>query len=92
MITKKLALTSKSTTSAAQDLRILTALLEGPKTTDELRSLGCYQSPTRIFKLRAEGHEIDTERFSGISADGYFHVRMARYTLVTGITRGSNAA
>jgi len=61
--------------------RILQALLSGPKTTDQIRALGVYQSSARIHGLRAMGHSIKTELFDGYAADGYSHARMARYTL-----------
>jgi isopenicillin N synthase-like dioxygenase len=72
---------TRSTATAAQEQRIVDALRSGPKTTDELRQLGCYQSSARIWGLRARGYEIETDLFSGYAADGYSHVRMARYTL-----------
>jgi hypothetical protein len=72
---------SRSTATAAQEQRIVEALRSGPKTTDELRKLGCYQSSARIWGLRARGYEIDTDLFNGYAADGYSHARMARYTL-----------
>jgi hypothetical protein len=72
----------KSTATAAQEQRIVEALRSGPKSTDELRRLGCYQTSARIWGLRARGYEIDTELFNGYAADGYSHARMARYTLI----------
>jgi hypothetical protein len=73
---------NKSTATAAQNERIMLALKAGPKTTDDLRSMGCYQSAARIHYLRRAGYKIDTQLFNGISADGYAHKRMARYTLL----------
>lgn len=77
------ALTSKSTETQAQEQRMLAALRAGPKTTDDFRQLGIYQVSARIFGLRKQGAEIRTDLFNGISADGYSHARMARYTLVS---------
>ena len=72
----------RSTGTAAQERRIVAALRRGPKTTDDLRALGCYQTSARVFSLRAKGYIIVTELFDGYAADGYAHRRMARYTLV----------
>ena len=72
----------KSTQTAAQQRRIIAALHAGPKTTDDLRALGIYQTSARIWGLRAMGWNIATELFNGYSVDGYSHARMARYTLI----------
>jgi hypothetical protein len=77
-----MANTSKSTATAAQEQRIVEQLRSGPKTTDQLRDAGCYQVSARVFGLRARGYVLDTELFDGIGADGFWHKRMARYTLV----------
>lgn len=71
-----------STSTGAQERRIVEALRRGPKTTDELRAIGCYQTSARIFGLRRQGYLIHTELFNGYSVDGYSHARMARYTLI----------
>ena len=72
----------RSTATAAQLARIIEALRAGPKTTDDLRALGCYQAAARIWYLRARGFDITTELFDGYAADGYSHRRMARYRLL----------
>lgn len=74
--------TDISTTAEAQQLRIVAALRVGPKTTDDLRALGCYQVSARIWGLRAKGFNIITDLFDGYAADGFSHSRLARYTLV----------
>lgn len=76
------ALASVSTSTEAQEQRIIDALRSGPKTTDQLRAIGCYQVSARIFKLRALGYVIETELFTGYASDGLKHTRMARYTLL----------
>ncbi|MBO9649695.1 MAG: hypothetical protein J7605_14395 [Variovorax sp.] len=73
----------ESTSTGAQEQRIVDALRTGSKTTDELRALGCYQSSARIHGLRAKGYVILTELFNGVAVDSYCHARMARYTLVS---------
>ncbi|MEJ8855806.1 helix-turn-helix domain-containing protein [Variovorax robiniae] len=72
----------KATDAEAQQRRIIVALRLGPKTTDDLRALGCYQVSARIWGLRAKGFNIATDLFDGYAADGYSHSRMARYTLI----------
>lgn len=78
-----LKFSDKSTRAEAQQQRIIAALRSGPKTTDDLRALGCYQVSARVHALRHRlGYEIQTDLFDGYAADGYSHARMARYTLV----------
>lgn len=73
----------KRTDTEAQEQKILAALRAGPKTTDQLRSLGAYQASARIWSLRAQGFNIITDLFDGYAADGMHHSRMGRYTLVS---------
>jgi hypothetical protein len=72
----------KSTSGHAQRQRILEALRAGPKTSYDLRRLGCYQAPTRIIELRRAGFEIHTEFVTLYDRDGYLHPRCARYHLI----------
>lgn len=85
-------LRGRSTDTAAQEERILAALRLGPKTTDDLRQLGIYQTSARIWGLRKQGYEIDTTLFDGYAADGYSHARMARYTLKAEPAESADAA
>jgi hypothetical protein len=73
--------TAKSTSTEAQRQRIVEALRTGPKTSYDLRRLGCYQQSTRIFELRRLGYAIETERITVYDRDGYMHPRCARYHL-----------
>lgn len=81
---------AKSTASEAQRQRILAALNAGPKTSYDLRRLGAYQNPTRIFELRRAGHSITTSRVVVTDGDGFTHTRVALYSLVE--SRGKKAA
>lgn len=72
---------NKSTGTEAQRQRILEALRVGPKTSYDLRRLGCYQAPARIIELRRAGYDIETELVSLYCRDGYLHPRCARYHL-----------
>lgn len=73
----------KSTATEAQRARILDALRSGPKTSYDLRRLGCYQAPARIIELRRMGYEIETEPVDLYDRDGFLHRRCARYRLVS---------
>jgi hypothetical protein len=74
----------KSTHSEAQRQRILDALRRGPKTSYDLRRLGCYQAPARIKELRDKfGYLIETQRVTLVDRDGYLHPRAARYSLIS---------
>ena len=81
--TSKQTKLDRSTSTAAQEARLVAALRVGPRSTDELRALGIYQPGARVWYLRARGYVILTELFDGYAADGYSHARMARYTLVS---------
>lgn len=71
----------RSTSADSQRARILEALASGPKTSYELRRIGCYQCPTRVLELRRMGHNIRTERVSIWDQDGYRHCGVALYHL-----------
>ena len=74
----------KSTASDAQRLRILVALRSGPKTSYDLRRLGCYQAPARVKELRDRfGYSIRTDRVTLYDRDGFAHPWAALYTLVS---------
>jgi hypothetical protein len=70
-----------SSSGEAQRQRILEALRAGPKTSYDLRRLGCYQAPARVIELRRMGFEIQTELVTLYDRDGYLHPRCARYHL-----------
>ena len=81
----------RSTATVAQESRIIDALRLGPKTTDELRALGCYQVSARIHTLRhRRGYDIGTELLSGVAVDNFFHTRLARYSLLGEPTMGAH--
>lgn len=76
------AIRSKRTDGDSQNARILAALRTGPKSTDDFRALGIYQSAARLNGLRKRGYVIETELYDGYSADGYSHARLGLYTLI----------
>lgn len=72
-----------STTGEAQRKRILEMLRTGLKTTLDFRRAGVFQSPTRIFELRAEGYDIPTVgRVTVYDDHGYPHCGVALYELL----------
>ena len=74
--------TSHSTAVEAQRERILNALREGPKTSYDLRRIGCYQAPARIKELKDRfGYVIRTERVTLYDRDAFCHPGAARYHL-----------
>lgn len=81
---KQAKFSPKSTHSEAQRQRIVEALRCGPKTSYDLRRLGCYQSAARVKELRDRfGYVIQTDRVTLIDRDGYMHPRAARYSLIS---------
>jgi hypothetical protein len=72
----------KSTSGEAQRQRTLEELRIAPRTSYDLRRLGCYQAPARIFELRKMGFDIRTELVDLYDIDGYLHPRCARYHLI----------
>lgn len=60
-----------STTADSQREKIVQALATGPKTSYDLRRIGCYQCPTRVLELRRMGYDIRTQRVNIWDADGY---------------------
>ena len=81
---------NKSTSGEAQRHRIIEALLRRPQTSYDLRRMGCYQCPTRVFELRQLGYEIETSRVVVVDADGFQHGGVALYSLV-GCLKGGEA-
>lgn len=71
----------RSTSADGQRARILEALSVSPKTSYDLRRIGCYQCPTRVLELRRMGYDIRTERVSIWDQDGYRHHGVALYRL-----------
>lgn len=82
--------TAKSTATAAQRERIMEALRTGPRTSYDLRRMGCYQCAARVLELRRMGCDIRTERVTLYDLDGYAHPRAARYHLVSDLEADTN--
>jgi hypothetical protein len=77
----------KNTDATAQEAALLADLRRaGSKglTTDDLRAAGYYQCNARIWGLRHRwGADVHTELYDGFGADGVYHLRMARYRLIS---------
>lgn len=79
----QLKFSAKSTATEAQRQRIVIALRIRPRTSYELRRMGCYQSAARIKELKDRfGYQIETSRVTLVDRDGYTHRGCALYTLV----------
>lgn len=76
---------SERSTSVEDQLhRIARELRISPKTTYELRRIGCFQVAARVKELRdRHGYSIRTERVTIYDQDGYLHINAARYHLVS---------
>ena len=81
---------NKSTAGEDQRQRIIDALHRRPQTSYDLRRIGCYQCPTRVFELRQLGYEIETSRVVVVDADGFRHGGVALYSLA-GVLEGGEA-
>jgi hypothetical protein len=76
--------TAKSTSTEAQRIRILAELRASPKTSYDLRRVGCYQAPTRIWELiNIFGCQIESDRVTVVDQDGYTHSGVALYSLIS---------
>jgi len=72
----------RETVTEVRRERILQALRLSPRTTEELRALGVFQTSTRILELRRRrGYNICTELVELYDREGYAHQGVARYHL-----------
>ncbi len=75
-----------NTSTENQRAIVLDALMDGPKTTIELRhNYGIMQPAPRIKELRDSGHNIISFLMTCCTPDGVKHFRVAKYIL-----RGAN--
>jgi hypothetical protein len=87
--TEPAILKSRSTSTDDQHAKLLAMLRLGPQTTYTLRKHGIAQCAARIFFLRNQGYNITTERVRAVDSDGYTHVGVARYTLMSKKSEGA---
>lgn len=74
---------TKSTETRDQENRAV-EIMRGQlwTTTDQFRAAGLHQPAARIWGLKKRGYKLDRELYDGMGADGFYHVRCARYRLV----------
>ena len=72
-----------STTTEAQHQRLLTLLRVRPRHTHELRSVGISHPAGRVRELIRRGYEISSARVTSVDGDGYTHVGVALYSLLS---------
>lgn len=59
------------TLSSPRELRLLSALLDGPVSREALdRGIGASNTPDVVFRLRSRGFDLPCERRRGIDRDG----------------------
>lgn len=76
-------LASRSTGTATQRMKALELLKVSPQTTYSLRRKGISHPAQRLKELIEEGHVIVSTRVSAVDSDGFTHVGVALYSLVT---------
>ncbi len=76
------SLNPNNTSVSNQQTIILNALLDGPKTTIELRhQYGIMQPAPRVLELKKQGYQIISLRVSRYTPDGVKHRAVAKYIL-----------
>ena len=83
--------TPRSTTTKAQQVRLVEALRLRPHDTDELRKLGIFCPAPRVMELRKMGYAIHTHRITKVDSEGFSHERMGLYGLVSEPSEGGLA-
>lgn len=74
---------SRSTATEAQIFRLLDCLRLRPHHTHELRMLGISHPAGRIRDLIEAGYTIASARITTVDSDGYIHVGVASYELLS---------
>jgi hypothetical protein len=80
---KHLKFSAKSTASEAQLDRLLMLLRLRPHHTHELRSKGISHPAGRVLNLIKRGYLIGSGRIATVDSDGFEHVGVALYSLVS---------
>jgi hypothetical protein len=75
--------TSRSTATEAQIERLIELLRLAPRNTHELRRHGVSHPAGRILDLQKRGFLIDSSRVTTVDSDGYSHVGVALYSLIS---------
>ena len=80
---KHIKFSAKSTATEAQIQRLLKLLKNRPHHTYDLRSKGISHPAGRVKNLIQRGYVISTTRITTTDSDGYTHVNVALYSLVS---------
>ena len=75
------AISSRSTATSDQHVRVLELLRIANQTTYNLRAHGIAQCATRIYELKALGYRITKTTVTAVDSDGYMHAGVALYSL-----------
>ena len=74
---------ARSTATEAQIERLLLMLRSRPRHTHELRKNGISHPAGRVKDLEYRGYVIGSDRITTIDSDGYSHVGVALYSLIS---------
>lgn len=74
---------SRSTKTEAQIERLLEMLRTNPRHTHELRKAGISHPAGRVKDLIGRGYCVDSCRTRTVDSDGFIHVRVALYELIS---------
>lgn len=74
---------ARSTATEAQIERLLSMLRSRPRHTHELRKNGISHPAGRVKDLEYRGYVIGSDRITTIDSDGFSHVGVALYSLVS---------
>ncbi len=81
--TTSLKYSSRSTATVAQIERLVDLLRIRSRHTHELRKLGISHPAGRIKNLTDDGYVISSDRINTVDSDGFTHVRVALYSLIS---------
>lgn len=73
----------KSTSTEAQIERLTNRLRRRPQHTHELRKVGISHPAGRINDLKKRGFVIDKQLINTVDSDGFTHVGVALYQLIS---------
>lgn len=73
----------KSTATEAQIDRLVAYLKVRPHHTHELRQIGISHPAGRVLDLENRGHRIARTRITTVDGDGYSHIGVCLYELVS---------
>ena len=81
--TSRTKYSARSTSTEAQIERLLSMLRSHPRHTHELRKNGISHPAGRVKDLGYRGYVIESDRITTVDSDGYSHIGVAIYSLVS---------